>query len=120
MTTNCECPCHTNSKAEHIVKTRVYENYGDVVFDVKDPRTWPAMVIATSIDAGREFAEMLGIRNYIVCDSVEQTRGRRMRSVVATPGYLYEIERKAWGIRDAYDAAMQGFAHLPKEHRHRG
>lgn len=97
-----------------------YKNDHDVEFDVQDVTTWPAMVIATTPEAGKKYAEIVGIKNYVVACDIAQSQGLRMRTVVITPGYLYEADKKSWEARSALDGALQGFSMVPENMYHRG
>ncbi len=87
----------------------IFESYEDE-YDFNDKSTWPAVIISTTIEAGMEYAKILGIKNYMVSNSVNKIQGLRPRAIIPTPGYLSQVERASWDARVAYDAAMQGFS----------
>lgn len=87
-----------------------YDDYDGVEFDVTDMSTWPALVIATSIPAGMEYAKVLGLRNFSVRTTMEKIQGMRIRSVVVTPGYLSKVEMEMLEARRAYEAAIRSLS----------
>lgn len=87
----------------------IFESFEDE-FDINDKSTWPAVVIPTTIEAGMEYAKILGIKNYVVSNEINKIQGLRIRAIIPTPGYLANVERAMWDARVAYDAALQGFS----------
>lgn len=86
----------------------IFESYDDE-FDINDKSTWPAIIVSTTIEAGMEYAKILGIKNYMVSNDLSKIQGVRPRAVIPTPAYLTQVEQAAWAARAGYDAAMLGF-----------
>ena len=86
----------------------IFESYDDE-FDINDKSTWPAVIVSTTIEAGMEYAKILGIKNYVVANDVGELQGLRPRAVIPTPAYQSQVERAAWSARAGYDAAIIGF-----------
>lgn len=68
---------------------------------------YPIVVIASSKAAGARYADQLGISNYFVADTKQQTQGRRFRGIIITPQFLIE------GFSEflaPFDSAMQSLS----------
>jgi len=91
------------------MERNTYDSYNDVVFDRSDKTTWPAIVISTTIEAGKDYAEILQLKNYIVRNSVDTIQGMFVRAIVITPGYLAKAERAQYDAMSGYWAAIHTF-----------
>lgn len=62
-----------------------------------------ALVLATSKRSGKRYAEMLGLKNYLVVTSQKQIEGLKTRAIVITPGYYEKIQ----GVQYQADYVMR-------------
>lgn len=57
-----------------------------------DIKQYPAVILATNNRAGKQYADMLGIENYMIAMRESELEGLKVRAVVITPGYYEKIE----------------------------
>lgn len=98
---------HTNKLAQDLDIDTLLTTYGD--HDGRRAKMYGRVaVVASSQEAGKEYAEALGIQNYLVVTDVSKAQGMRMRAYVVTPGYLHKMEEARWKAAEVLSAIQQG------------
>ena len=72
-----------------------------------DVKQYPALVLATSKRAGKQYADMLGLDNYKVVMTQRETQGLKTRAIVITPGYYDRLEETRYQAGKLMFVAMQ-------------
>lgn len=67
---------------------------------------YPALVLATSKRAGRQYADMLGLKNYRVVREQYEIEGAKARAVVVTPAYYQKMEESRHYALNLFHAAV--------------
>lgn len=67
---------------------------------------YPAVIVATSQEAGKTYAEALGVENYRVVTTRKQSQGIRLRVLIITPGYFEQAERAYYQALEAFTGAL--------------
>ena len=67
----------------------------------------PVVILATSKKNGRDYAESIGIENYVVAVEQRNIEVLRTRGVIITPGYFDWIMSQAWKALDLARIAIE-------------
>lgn len=79
-------------------------------FDIPREKEYTIGILATTVEAGVEYATVLGIEDYYIVTKPTQGQGLRIKAFIISPGYFDQAFRAFWSKFDGYDVMMQNLA----------
>lgn len=77
---------------------------GDWIWENSD---LPVLILATSKEAGELYAKELQVPNYVIELDKSKIQGRRIRSIIISPGYFEAAMNAFYGQLESYHVGMQ-------------